>query len=366
MIGLSELKGRVKPISESNHLTSPLTSSRCVWFHYIVEERRGSGKNAKWVTIEDREEAIPFKCKDAWGEVKVNPKDAELISKHHSSRRNGRLRYREKVIRLEDKIYLLGEARIDHEKGDQLEIRGNNKNTPFLITNLTERAIMMRKAHFGMGTLTIAFSSLLFSCLFYLGINGSFSPLDYFISAAIAPIYMSFIILTLHYNDLVFLKQRVTRNRSNIDVSLQKRAHLIPNLEKIIKKYLSHERALLEKIVKLRKDRKRPESILEIDQRVSQEQPVFANILALAENTPELKANKLNIKLMNQLVDLENEISLTRESFNDAVTYYNTRISSIPDVILARIFRFLPISLLRFEPQKLKRFELKFDKESDK
>ncbi|WP_144394222.1 LemA family protein [Pleionea sediminis] len=355
MFGLSELKGRVKFLSEMPMLEAPLTSKSCCWYRYIIEEKQGSGKDKEWVTIEDITEHTPFVCQDPFGKVKVNPQSAEVISNRKKVQRRGDRRYTEYRVQLNDKLYLIGPAQVDVSSGDTLEIR-HDQQSPFLITNETEDAIMYRKAYGGMLSLTVAFAALMFGALFLLGASGSFAPIDYLIAALIAPTYMLVLILIFHYNDLVFLRQRATRNYANIEVSMQKRFDLIPNLQSIVERFMEHERKLLKAIVKLRKalnsNALKPDTLGEV---VEYEQKVVSSVIARVERYPDLKANALAKKLMNNLVDLENEIALMREGYNDAVEYYNTRILSVPDVFYARLFGFKELSLLNFETKKFKR-----------
>ncbi|MCW8999459.1 MAG: LemA family protein, partial [Kangiellaceae bacterium] len=323
-----------------------------------VEEKRRSGDKTRWVTIENRTESRAFKCKDVSGTVKVHPQHAEVISHHKETDKRGNRRYTERTIRLSDKVYVLGFSKVDRDTGDSLEIRNDKKQRPFLITNLTEQTIMMRKAHTGMLSLTTAFSTLMFAFLFYLGSQGNFSPSDYLLGSLIAPVYMSLIVLVLHYNDLIFLKQRAARNFSNIKVSMQKRADLVPNLEKIVKQYFAHEKSLLTQVTELRNQFKLDaEEISEIEDRLLKEQNLLSSLIALKESNPNLKSDKLSLKLMNKLIDLENEIALMREGYNDAVTYYNTRIATIPDLFFARAFGFKAIELMTFETKKFARVE---------
>ncbi|WP_185964550.1 LemA family protein [Aliikangiella marina] len=362
VFGLSEVKGRIKPIAEESPLRSPLTNTRCYWYFYKVEEKRQRGKETEWVTIEKRIDFKPFLCQDAHGQIKVMPLHAEVISQHKKVERRGQYRYTEKVLRLDDEVYVLGHTKIDRDVGDKLVFRSNKEDKPFLITNFSERAIMLRKAQTGMISLTAAFSAIIFAALFYLGMQGSFSPADYLMAALIAPVYMSIIILILHYNDLIFLRQRAARNLSNIGVSLQKRVELIPNLEKIVKKYLSHEKVLLKKLTELRTSYvTKTDNFDSVSAQLKQEQVVLTQMIAKAEDYPELKSHKLNVKLMNRLIDLENEISLMREGYNDAVTYFNTRIASVPDVFFAKAFGFVSMDLFHFESKHFSRLTVKFD-----
>jgi hypothetical protein len=359
VFGLSEIKGRVTKIDQNEPLISPLNNSKCYWYYYKVEEKQGSGKDSHWVVIDEKEDFQSFHCKDSYGEVEVFPKDAEIVTHHESVEYTGGYRYTEYVLKLNDKVYILGSAKIDRKKGDSLIIRNDSEGNPFLITNYTEQKIMLRKAVMGMLSLTGAFAALMFSSLFVLGINGSFAPVDYLSAALIAPFYMSLMIIILHYNDMIFLKRRVFRNLSNIDVCMQKRYDLMPNLEKLLKKYFSHEKELLEKLTILRNINQHNASLNEYSNQLQYSQNILHQLLAKVESNPDLKAVKLNLKLMNTLVDLENEMGLLREGYNDAVTYYNTRIETFPDVLLARIFNFSAAKLFDFPARKFSRIEVK-------
>ncbi len=358
MYGLSEIKGRVNFSDDWPAMEAPLTYTSCAWFRYIIEERQGSGKDRKWVTIRDTTERVPFLCQDPFGAVIVNPEHAEVLSKRKKVERRGDWRYTEYQLQQNDKLYLLGTAQIDNDSGDRLAIKHDPHN-PFLITNYSESAIMYRKAYGGMLSLTLAFAALMFGALFLLGTRGSFAPADYLTAALIAPVYMLLVILIFHYNDLVFLRQRATRNYANIEVSMQKRFDLIPSLEKVVKQYMAHEKNLFKAIVKLRHALDSDELTTDnLEKIIEYEQKIVSSVIARVEQHPDLKANELVTNLMNKLVDLENEIALMREGFNDSVEYYNSRIASLPDVIFARLFGFKSLNLLQFEARRFERIKL--------
>ena len=78
------------------------------------------------------------------------------------------------------------------------------------------------------------------------------------------------------------------------------------------------------------------------------EATVATHVKATVENYPELKADKLTSEYMHSLETLETEVALIREGFNDAVTQYNERIQSFPDLLLAKLFKFEKMKRLRF------------------
>ena len=154
--------------------------------------------------------------------------------------------------------------------------------------------------------------------------------------------------ILLHYNDLVFLKQRARRAWSNIEVALQKRNDLIPSLQEMAKAVLTHEKELLDEVASLRTQVSQT-SIT--GKKLSADQQVSRKLFALREAYPELTSGENMEQLSRQLVLCENEIAFASQSFNDSVETYNTRIASLPDLLLARPFAFKPIDLLQSDLQ---------------
>lgn len=147
--------------------------------------------------------------------------------------------------------------------------------------------------------------------------------------------------LVLHYNDLVFLQNRADRNWANIQVSLKKRADLLPRLVKVLSEYKDYESSLLEHVTLQRKQLKPSlKSVERASNFIHQEQQIIQGMKLAVEAYPDLKANDMSLRLMTTLSDLENEIALMRTGYNDAVTLYNTRIESFPDLLLAKMFKF--------------------------
>ncbi len=201
--------------------------------------------------------------------------------------------------------------------------------------------------------LNLAFILLLLGALLLFGMAGALEATDYLMAALIAPLYMGCIVLVLHYNDLVFLRERVDRAWANIQVSLQKRADLIPNLEKVAKEYLGHEKELHEALASMRE--KYSGGALPIVGAAADflqaEQIVREKFMGLREAYPDLQGQKLVGKVMKGLIDNENEVSLMRGGFNDAVENYNSRIQSFPDIVFSKVFDFVKCDFLRYEAE---------------
>lgn len=142
------------------------------------------------------------------------------------------------------------------------------------------------------------------------------------------------------YNRLIRSRNRVSTAWSDIDVQLQRRHDLIPQLVKAVDAYASYERATLEAVTELRAEAMR---VVDIDARGKAEQELSAGIsklLALAESYPDLKANVNFMKLQSELVETENYLQFARRYYNGSVRDYNTMTETVPSNIVAATFGF--------------------------
>ncbi|MCA9563477.1 MAG: LemA family protein, partial [Myxococcales bacterium] len=309
------------------------------YYDYQITERRGSGKNARWVTVHTEVRSTPFLLRDPSGVVPINLTGAEIIggvveTRNETSRR----RHSERSIREGHSLYVLGSAQVG-PSGDRLEIGKGDGELPYLVSTLSERELMMKKAGAGMIALTFGMSGLTLAALGLLGNAGSFAATDFLLAALLAPIFQLTINVGMQFNDLAFLKNRVERAWANIDVSLKKRADLLPGLQSVVSAQLSHESELQERIAQLRSryassQAGGPE---EWAQFVTEEAATVDQFRVVAERYPELRSGLLTSKLFNDLTLLENEIALMREGYNESVEIYNTTIQSFPTVVLARL-----------------------------
>lgn len=339
--GLTELSGQVVMPEEEAPLEAPLTYRECVWFDYKVEEKRRSGNKTSWHTIEQRSARTPFLCRDSEGEIRIEPEDAEIISSHRDTRREGKLRYTERRLEVDDPCYALGPAAVHGEAADRLCLRAGELGEPFLLSNYPERVVMLRKAFGGLGFLNLALTALTLGLLLLFATAGSFSPADFLLAALAAPVYMAVFMLVLHYNDLLFLRERARRNWSNIQISLRKRSNLLRPLNTIVSKYLEHEQGLQEALARMRTElRTATDDPAAAARYLAAEQALESQFRAVVENHPKLKGAKAVAQLTTALTRLENEIALMRSGYNDAVEHYNARIDTFPDLLFARTLSF--------------------------
>ena len=151
------------------------------------------------------------------------------------------------------------------------------------------------------------------------------------------------------YNRLVTLKNRFENAFSQIEVQLQRRYDLIPNLVEIAKGYMSHERETLEAVIAARNQAvgalkaagANPGDAAAMANLAGAEQglgAVLGKLFAVSEAYPDLKANENMQQLSEELTSTENKVAFSRQAFNDAVTEYNTYKQTFPPVLFAGVF----------------------------
>jgi LemA protein len=166
----------------------------------------------------------------------------------------------------------------------------------------------------------------------------------------------------LIYNNLVSIKHNVTRSWANIDVSLKQRHDELPKLVEVCKQYMGYEQETMEKIMKARSavaNARESGNVGALGAAESQLRFGLGNLFALAEAYPELKADQSFQHLQSRITGLENTIADRREYYNEAVNINNVRIEQFPDVIIAKLFSFLPAILLEFSEEEKKDVNVK-------
>lgn len=152
------------------------------------------------------------------------------------------------------------------------------------------------------------------------------------------------------FNHLVTLKNQVKNAWSQIDVQLRRRYDLIPNLVESVKGYMGHEKGTLEGVVKARNQAIAARESIEkqggptessLKQLIGAEtalQGALANVFALSESYPELRASENMKVLQEELSSTENRVAFSRQGYNDQVLRYNTYQQKFPALILAQTF----------------------------
>src|SRR5579863_7671941 len=149
-----------------------------------------------------------------------------------------------------------------------------------------------------------------------------------------------FVVIT--YNRLVALRQAWKQAFADIDVQLKQRHDLIPNLVETVKGYAAHESGVFTQVTQARAAAMRATSVPEKGAAEGALSGALANLFAVAENYPQLKANENFRALQDELTDLENKIAAARRFLNNAVAEYNIAIQQFPAVLFTNVFGFAP------------------------
>ena len=145
------------------------------------------------------------------------------------------------------------------------------------------------------------------------------------------------------YNGLVNLRTHAQEAWSQIDVQLQRRNDLIPNLLETVKGYSKYEAATLEKVTSLRT------------------QLASLPVYAVAENYPDLKASTEYTKLMEELSNTENKIAYSRQLYNSTVATFNARIQTFPSNMVAKVHHFTAMEYLQVPESAKEAPKVSFD-----
>ena len=165
------------------------------------------------------------------------------------------------------------------------------------------------------------------------------------------------------YNGLVTSRNGWKNAFAQIDVQLQRRFDLIPNLVETAKAYMGHERETLEAVVAARAAAQSglaaakahpgdADAMAQLAASQGQLNGVLGRLLAVAEAYPDLKANQNMMQLTEELSSTENRVAFARQAYNDAVMAYNNKREVFPSSVVAGAFNFAPAALLDIPADK--------------
>jgi LemA protein len=141
-------------------------------------------------------------------------------------------------------------------------------------------------------------------------------------------------------NELVQQREAINASWAHVDVALQRRADLIPNLVETVKGFAKQEQAVLNNIANARSallNARSPEERIQANSRLDS---ALGRLLVVVENYPQLKSNENFLRLQDELAGTENRIAVERRRYNEAVQRYNTNIDLFPKNIAAGLFGF--------------------------
>lgn len=151
------------------------------------------------------------------------------------------------------------------------------------------------------------------------------------------------------YNSLVRTRNRVKEAWSDIDVQLKRRYDLIPNLVETVKGYATHEREVLESVVKARSAAMGAKTPEERGQAENVLTGTLKSLFALSEAYPQLRAVEGFTKLQDELTDTEDKVQASRRFYNSNVLSLNTKIEQFPTNLVASTFNFHKAEFFQLE-----------------
>jgi len=167
------------------------------------------------------------------------------------------------------------------------------------------------------------------------------------------------------YNGLIAARNAFKNAFAQIDVQLQRRYDLIPNLVETAKAYLKHERETLEAVIAARNTAQAglkaaqanpgdPAAMAQLSGADGMLSQVMTRFMAIAEAYPDLKANQNMMQLTEELSSTENKVAFARQAFNDSVMAYNNKREVFPSSVIAGVFNFTPAQLLEVESTEVR------------
>jgi LemA protein len=167
------------------------------------------------------------------------------------------------------------------------------------------------------------------------------------------------------YNGLVTARNGYKNAFSQIDVQLQRRYDLIPNLVETAKGYIKHERETLEAVTAARgaavsglaaakANPGDPQAMQQLGGAENQLSATLGRLFAVAEAYPDLKANQNMMQLSEELTSTENKVAFARQAYNDGVMYYNNKREVFPNSFIANMYNFQPAMPWEVEKAEVK------------
>jgi LemA protein len=162
------------------------------------------------------------------------------------------------------------------------------------------------------------------------------------IVAVVAVVVLLVLVLVGMFNRLVRLRNRAENAWAQVDVQLRKRYDLIPNLVETVKGYASHERETFEEVTRARTAAQQAQGIAQQAQAENTLTAALGRLFAVAEAYPQLRATENFQQLQAQLTDVEGQIAIARQVYNDTVLSYENALETVPTSIIAALFNFRP------------------------
>jgi LemA protein len=160
--------------------------------------------------------------------------------------------------------------------------------------------------------------------------------------AVVAILIILLVVLVGMFNKLVRLRNRAENAWAQVDVQLRKRYDLVPNLVETVKGYAAHERGTFEAVTQARTAAEQAQGVQQQAEAENMLTAALGRLFAVAEAYPQLRATENFQQLQAQLSDVEQNIAVSRQVYNDTVLSYDNALETVPTNVIAGIFHFNP------------------------
>lgn len=353
------------------HANQPLIAKRThtpavEWSYLLEEERRhtrtvtetdSNGNSStrtetyeQWHQIErDGQQLAAIEVVDQSGSIRVHTEGAKIVDRQfyrEEFRRDqgflaslgnsatGKYRETERGVAIGDELFVVGTAYLDTDTAIPYLADGDG---PFMVSTKSEKS---HTSNLGSGVVALlvvfAAGAVLANILAFR------SPAPERVQTWLPGVLVAlsglfFAVWIVTYNRLQTVGQAARRAWSLIDVQLERRAALIPNMASLIGAYVEHESATLEAVTRERATLPKSDEVNAAGQTAAEQTHTLRNLIGSIEATPRLKANENFGKLLEDLVDTENRIAGARTFYNDSVTLMRDRRETFPGGLVARL-----------------------------
>ena len=377
--GLNEVKGSV--MSDAP-LQTYLTEKPSVWYEWSISEHwkkteryRDKDGNQKtrtksgWRKVDSGGSFQSFFLKDDTGELLIEPEGAKVDAPSTMSsscsptdpfyyekgpdraiaNSTHRRRFSERSLTPNDELYILGPAKLRQEVAKPM-IAQSKEAKYYFISTKAETQIIRSKNVWAFIIIIFSFVAALVVPVVAISVETGVEPQEVmlenpgwiFVSGLIFLAVASLFYLTILYNGLIRVRNRLIHAMGLIEIQLKRRHDLIPSLLKCVKGIASYETEVQELVASYRSlgANETSREPGEIAEKINQGAGFVRGLFLLSENYPDLSADQNYDSFMRALLDTEDRIALARQFYNDSLLALQDRLLTFPDVLVAKWFRF--------------------------
>ena len=377
--GLNEVKGSV--MSDAP-LQTYLTEKPSVWYEWSISEHwkkteryRDKDGNQKtrtksgWRKVDSGGSFQSFFLKDDTGELLIEPEGAKVDAPSTMSsscsptdpfyyekgpdraiaNSTHRRRFSERSLTPNDERYILGPAKLRQEVAKPM-IAQSKEAKYYFISTKSETQIIRSKNVWAFIIIIFSFVAALVVPVVAISVETGVEPQEVmlenpgwiFVSGLIFLAVASLFYLTILYNGLIRVRNRLIHAMGLIEIQLKRRHDLIPSLLKCVKGIASYETEVQELVASYRSlgANETSREPGEIAEKINQGAGFVRGLFVLSENYPDLSADQNYDSFMRALLDTEDRIALARQFYNDSLLALQDRLLTFPDVLVAKWFRF--------------------------